>query len=125
VEGSEGSAGSEGFRYVGQIRDSARSAPRNIAEGFSRFNPSEILPYVSWSKSSVHETENHFKDALESGYISKDEFDAIQITISRLISALLNWMKYLESPAARRFYEQHKAKRRASIRRNRADRSTR
>ena len=101
------------FRFVSQIRDSARGAPRNIAEGHSRFNPTEILPFLSYAKASSDETGNHVADALESGYFSRQEAETLQTKLSKLISALLNWMKYLESPAARRFYEQHRARRRA------------
>ncbi len=61
------------YRFSGQIRDSARSAPRNIAEGYSRFNPAEILPFLSYAKASLDETKNHIEDGEEDGYFTREE----------------------------------------------------
>lgn len=96
------------FKFVNQIRDSARGAPRNIAEGFSRFAPTAILPFVSYAKASTDETANHVVDGLESGYFTDAEAEKVLVMIDQLISALLKWINYLESPAARRFYEQYR-----------------
>ena len=100
------------FKFVGQIRDSARGGPRNIAEGYSRFNPAEILPFLSYAKASIDETGNHMIDGREEGYFTADETDKVMVLIDRVIAAILKWVKYLESPAARRFYEEHRARRR-------------
>jgi len=100
------------FKFVSQIRDSARGGPRNISEGYSRFNPAEILPFLSYAKATIDETGNHMIDGRQSGYFSAEETDSVMGLIDRVIAALLKWMKYLESPAARRFYEQHRARRR-------------
>ena len=43
-------------KFQEQIRDSAASAPRNISEGFGRFNPRENANYVRWAKASLQET---------------------------------------------------------------------
>lgn len=100
------------FKYLNQIRDAARSAPRNIAEGYSRFNPGETVPYLNTSKASLDEVRDQIIDAFESAYITKRECDGVLELTSRAIGALMRWMQYLESPAARRFYEEHKARRR-------------
>ena len=100
------------FRYVHQIRDAARSAARNIAEGFSRFNPSEIVPYLSIVKGSLDEVRDEIKDGRESGYFSDDECDVVLDLVSRTIAAVMRWRRYLESPQARQFYERHKGTRR-------------
>ena len=102
------------YRYLHQIRDSARGAPRNIAEGFSRFNPTEIVQSISYAKASLDETQSHLQDAAESGYCSTEDSRRIESLISRTIGALLRWIAYLESPAARRFYAQFKARQRAT-----------
>lgn len=99
------------FKFVSQIRDSARGAPRNIAEGYSRFNPTEILQFLSCAQASLDETKNHTMDAQESGYFPDDETEVVLTLIRRTLGAIRNWREYLESPAARRFYEQHKARR--------------
>ena len=100
------------FRFVSQIRDSARGAPRNIAEGFSRFSPAEILQFLSYAKASIDETGNHMADGQESGYFTEEETDKVIVLIRRALAAIRKWMRYLESPAARRFYQQHQARQR-------------
>ena len=100
------------FKFVGQIRDSARGGARNISEGFSRFNPTEILQFLSYAQASLDETQDHTIDAQESGYFSDDETEVVLTLIKRTLGAIRNWREYLESPTARRFYEQHKARRR-------------
>ena len=49
---------SRDFKFRDQIRDSAASAPRNISEGFLRFNPPEFAYFMSVAKSSLGETQN-------------------------------------------------------------------
>ena len=99
------------FRFTSQIRDSARGSPRNIVEGYSRFAPTAILPFLSYAKASAHETANHVVDGRECGYFTDDEARELLGLIDRLVRALLRWIRYLESPAARRYYEQHRARR--------------
>jgi four helix bundle protein len=101
-------------KFCKQIRDSARSAPRNIAEGFSRFNPTEIQRYVSYAKASLDETKNHVVDGLEEEYFTSEECDNLRSLVSRTIGAILRWLTYLESSTARNFYAKHRAERRAS-----------
>ena len=99
------------FRFVEQIRDAARSPPRNIAEGFGRFNPTEILRFLSYAQASLDEVKNHAVDGCESGYFSDDDTAAMVVLIKRTHGAINQWRRYLESVAAKRFYEQHKARR--------------
>jgi four helix bundle protein len=63
---------SRDYRFVGQIRDSARGGPRNIAEGYARFVPGEIHRFLSYAKASLEETMEHIQDARESNYFSND-----------------------------------------------------
>ena len=102
------------YKFAHQIRDSARSAPRNLAEGFSRFNPTEIHQYASWAKASLDETKNHVVDAVESGYFTVEEGEALKDLIGRAIGKILKWMKYLDSATARRFYAKFRAQRQAT-----------
>ena len=102
------------FRFLHQIRDSARGAPRNISEGYSRFNPSQIVPFLTYAKASLDETRNHIVDGEESGYFSEEEARIVLSLIARAIGAVVRWMNYLETPAARAFYAKHRARRRTS-----------
>jgi four helix bundle protein len=106
----DGPAGKD-FKFSGQIRDAARSAPRNIAEGYSRFNPSQILPFCSYAKASLDETKNHIDDGAEDGYFTPEQTEDLLTLAGKALGALGRWMQYLESPAARRFYKEHKANR--------------
>src|SRR5262245_28151465 len=58
------------FRFCNQIRDSAASAPRNIAEGFGRFTPGEFAQYLKWARASLMETMNSLIDASDRGYVA-------------------------------------------------------
>jgi len=98
------------FKFSAQIRDSARGGPRNISEGYSRFNPTEILQFLSYAQSSLDETKNHMSDGQESEYFTPQETLHVVTLIRRTLGAIHRWRRYLESPAARRFYEQHKAR---------------
>src|SRR5262245_41531154 len=44
------------LEYCRQIRKSAASSPRNIAEGFGRFRPRPFAQYMEFSIGSTHET---------------------------------------------------------------------
>jgi len=68
---------SRDFKYRDQIRDSSRSAPRNIAEGFGRFRPREFARFLEFARASLDETLDHLIDGRDSGYLS-------QILFSRL-----------------------------------------
>ncbi len=100
------------FKFVAQIRDSARGGPRNIAKGFSLFNPPEILQFLSYAQASLDETANHTIDGHESGYFGDDESDNVLRLIRRTLGAIRGWRAYLETPAAKRFYANHKARKR-------------
>jgi four helix bundle protein len=102
------------FRFLHQIRDSARGAPRNIAEGYSRFNPTEIVPFLTYAKASLDETRNHIVDGRDDGYFTEKEADTVLALVGRTIAAVVRWIQYLESPAARAFYAKHRARRRAT-----------
>jgi four helix bundle protein len=97
------------YEFVRQIRNSARGAPRNIAEGFSRFAPSENLHFLSYAKASLDETKNHIDDGLESQYFSDKEHAELFTLAQRTLAAVSALMRYLESPEAKRAYEKARA----------------
>ena len=51
------------FKYVDQVRESAASAPSNIAEGFGRRSNKEFLHYLDIARGSLNEVQNHLRDA--------------------------------------------------------------
>jgi four helix bundle protein len=104
---------SRDYRFVSQIRDSARGGPRNIAEGYSRFVPGENRRFLSYAKASLDETKEHIEDGRDSDYFSKEESAELLTLAERTLSAVCKLMRYLESPAAQRAYEAIRKARRA------------
>jgi four helix bundle protein len=51
--------------YCDQIRRSAASAPRNMAEGFGRFWPGEFAHKLHIAVGELRETQDHLEKALE------------------------------------------------------------
>jgi four helix bundle protein len=105
-------------RFVSQIRDSARGAPRNISEGFSRFHPSEFNHFLSYAKASIDETKNHIQDGLESGYFTTEDAERMLTLVRRTLGAIRGLMRYLESPAAALAFERIRKARGLPSRRN-------
>ena len=59
-------------KFCEQLRDAVRSPPRNIAEGFGRYNPGEFAQFMDVAIASLDETDNHVRDGVESGYFSPE-----------------------------------------------------
>src|SRR5437899_10998369 len=60
-------------RFCDQIRDSARSAPSNLAEGFGCYRHPEFARYSRVARSSLIETHNHLGDGVDLKYWSPTE----------------------------------------------------
>jgi four helix bundle protein len=86
------------FEFCKQIRESARSAPRNIAEGFGRYRPAEFARFLDIARGSLQETHNHTNDALDLGYIDAKECDALCRSIGRAAKATVRLIAYLKGP---------------------------
>jgi four helix bundle protein len=62
-------------KFSDQIRDAAASAPRNIAEGFGRYQPREFSQYLRVANGSLMETSNHLRDGVDRGYFTQAQVD--------------------------------------------------
>src|SRR5678815_1405486 len=60
---------SRDFRFREQVRDSAASAGRNIAEGFGRFPPGDFARFLRYARASLMETRNSLIEARDRGYL--------------------------------------------------------
>ena len=85
-----------------KLRDAVRSPPRNIAEGFGRYNPAEFAQYMDVAISSLDEVDTHLRDGVETGL-----FDAEPAAEAISLCASCRWMgvrlrTYLRAQAARR-----------------------
>ena len=83
------------FKYVDQVRDSAASGPRNIAEGFGRRSNAEFLHYLDIARASLNEVQNHLKDGVHRRYIEEPEFKELLTLNRRALGALARFQRYL------------------------------
>jgi four helix bundle protein len=88
------------LRYCDQIRDSARSATRNTAEGFGRFAPREFNRFLQIAAGSLHETKNHLQDALDRGYLNGALHERLRRLTLRAIKANSQLRRYLRTATA-------------------------
>src|SRR6478752_9922800 len=63
---------SRDFEFRDQIRASAASSTKNIAEGFGRFRPAENAHFVEFSVASTMETKDSLKDGVDRGYFTPE-----------------------------------------------------
>lgn len=84
------------FAYCEQLSDAARSAPRNIAEGFARYRHREFAQFVRIAKASEAEVLNHFIDAHDLQLMSDDEFQRGEHLARKALKAANGLIRYLE-----------------------------
>ncbi len=85
------------YRFREQLRDSAASATRNIAEGFGRFRHGDFAKFARIGKASELEVLNHLRDAVDRGYLSEPELRDYERAVRRALSAVNGLIQYLES----------------------------
>jgi len=84
------------FKFRDQLSDSARSAPRNIAEGFGRFGNKEFARFARIAKGSELEVLNHLIDAHDQGLITNREFADYEACVNRAVAAVVGLIRHLE-----------------------------
>ena len=87
---------SNDFNLINQIKRSSGSIMDNIAEGFERDGKQEFIQFLSYSKGSAGETRSQFFRALDSNYISTQEFELLQSKILTLSVKISNMIQYLK-----------------------------
>ena len=92
-------AGSPGakrdFEFRDQLIDACKSVPRNIAEGYGRYRPSEISRFLEIAMGSLDETENHLRDGVGSGYFEATDAGPLIRLAARCRTAMTRWHAYL------------------------------
>jgi four helix bundle protein len=82
--------------FCWQIRDAAISAMSNIAEGFERGSNKEFIQALFISKGSAGEVRSDLYPALDQGFITKPQFDALCeqcLGLSRQLMALVAYLR--------------------------------
>jgi four helix bundle protein len=87
-------------KFCDQIKDSAASAPRNLAEGFAAYRHPEFARYTRIARSSLNETHNHLGDGVDRGHWSWREAGPPQELADRAIGAATRLLHYLETSDA-------------------------
>jgi four helix bundle protein len=90
----------EDRRFCEQLKDSAASAPRNLAEGFGYYRHPEFAKYTRIAKASLIETHNHLADGVDRRHWSPREAAALQQLADRVVGACVRLLQYLESTDA-------------------------
>lgn len=85
------------FGLKDQIRRSAVSIPSNIAEGFERNGNREFVHFLYIAKGSAGELRTQLLIAFELAYISKEQYDKINIEVTTLGAMLFNLIDYLKN----------------------------
>jgi four helix bundle protein len=83
------------FKFRDQLSDAARGPHRNIAEGYGRFNPTEIMQFLDFATASLDETESHLRDGVESRYFVAEDVAPVIVLIARCRKAIASWNSYL------------------------------
>ncbi|MGM0390816.1 MAG: four helix bundle protein [Bacteroidota bacterium] len=87
---------SKDYGLRGQIRRASISITCNIAEGFERETTKEFIRFLYIAKASSGEFRSQLYLATDLKYISKDEYERLNLKvneISKLISGLIKYLK--------------------------------
>jgi four helix bundle protein len=87
------------FALRDQIRRAAMSVTANIAEGFERGGNREFIQFLSNSKGSCGEVQDHLYTALDEQYVTEAEFEKLYAQaaeVGRLIGGFMNYLQRSE-----------------------------
>jgi len=85
------------MEFLRQIRNAAASAPRNIAEGFGRYQPREFGQYLRVANGSLLETSNHLQDGVDRGHFTPEQVEPLHVLARRASAATTALARYLQT----------------------------
>jgi four helix bundle protein len=89
------------FVLKDQIRRAAISVTANIAEGFEREGRREFIQFLSISKGSCGEVQDHLYTAVDEAYITQQQFDNLYRRAAVVGGKFGAFMKYLQQSEIR------------------------
>jgi len=89
------------FALRDQVRRAAMSVTANIAEGFERDGNREFVQFLSSSKGSCGELQDHLYTALDEKYITKEDFNRLYGQAAEVAALIAGFMKYLKQTELR------------------------
>jgi len=87
---------SKDFKFRDQIRDSAASTTKNIAEGFSPFRPADFARFIEFSTASTMETKDSLKDGVDRGYFTPERVTRARTLVERSLRVSTRLIVYLK-----------------------------
>ena len=88
---------SKDFEFRNQIRDSAASATKNIAEGFGRFRPADFARFMDFSISSTMETQDSLKEGIDRKHFTFERAQRARDLADRSLQVSKGLKRYLRS----------------------------
>lgn len=85
------------YSFVDQVTRASRSIAANIAEGNDALTAPDFINFLGHAKRSAAEVRSHFYDALDEGYISKEEFESLADHTKKICSMLAKLIHYLQT----------------------------
>lgn len=85
------------FEFRNQIRDSAASAAKNIAEGFGRFRHRVFAKFMEYAVGSLMETQDSLKDGVDRGHFTPERVAPAQKLAVRAIQVSKKFIVYLKN----------------------------
>ena len=108
-----------------QLEESVAGPPAHIAEGFGRFNPPDFARFTVIARSSLMESQNHLRDAVDKNYITEETRLELDALAEAALGEVTGLMEYLQSPEALRNARRARERRIATREQRKADRERR
>ena len=105
-----------------QLEDSVAGPPGHLSEGFGRFSPPDFARFTVMARSSLMESQNHLRDAVDKNYITEETRLQLDALAEIALQEVTGLMEYLQSPEALRNARRARERRIASRERRMANR---
>lgn len=86
--------------FCNQLRDSAASAPSNIAEGFGVYEHGNAARFARIAKGSIAETLNHLHDGVDRQHWTQTDIEPLLTVGKQAIGATAGWIRFLQHSKA-------------------------